>query len=197
MRSEDLFIAIGMVNERCLARCDKKRTPSVNKRMEETNMSTYEKRSGNTGRKTAKKLWIIAAIVGLMLLLMGCVGIIRYVSARSLLHDYPVADGNQIDARRVHLSAEDVTATSMRVCCVVDGIEYGVNSVVMIQNGAYTIEKKIADGWEALSVLREDPSDQGNEILTAGELDWLVDWSGTYGILSNGTYRVSVKSNSV
>ena len=25
--------------------------------------------------------------------------------------------------------------------------------------------------------------------MSAGELDWLVDWSGTYGILSSGTYR--------
>ena len=189
MRSEDLFVAIGMVNEKSLVRCDKRRAPSVNKRMEEANMSTYENRTGNTGRRSVKKLWIIAAIVGLMLLLMGCVGIIRYVSARSILHDYPVADGDQIDAKRVHLSVEDVTATSMRVYCVVDGIEYGVNSVEMIQNGPYTIEKKKADGWEVLSVLREDPLDQGNEVLSAGELDWLVDWSGTYGILSSGTYR--------
>lgn len=60
MRREDLFLAIGEVEEERLVRCEKHRSPSVATHKEDTAM-----------RKPVRKIWLIAAIVTLMVLLMG------------------------------------------------------------------------------------------------------------------------------
>ena len=189
MTREDLFVAIGRVDEMRLARSDRHRIPAKNAYGEKSAMNTYDKPLNGSGRRSVKKLWVIAAVIGTILLLMGSAVIIRYISARSPLHDYPQADEDQIESQDIHLSIEEVTATSMRVYCKIDGIQYGVNSVVILQNEPYTIEKKTENGWEKLPVKQEDPLKNGDEVLTAGELDWHVDWSSTYGILDSGTYR--------
>lgn len=62
MRCEDLFIAIGEVDEKCLARCEIFRTPSRVTQREELQMKHG---------KRMNKVWLIAAIVALMVLLMG------------------------------------------------------------------------------------------------------------------------------
>lgn len=62
MRREDLFVAIGEVEESRLARCEKVMNPSVIVYWEDPNM--YRKTS-------MRKIWLIAAVVALMLLLMG------------------------------------------------------------------------------------------------------------------------------
>ena len=62
MRREDLFAAIGEVEESRLARCEKVMNPSVIVYWEDPKM--YKKTS-------VRKILLIAAIVALMLLLMG------------------------------------------------------------------------------------------------------------------------------
>lgn len=60
MRREDLFLAIGKVEEVRLARCEKYRRPSARTFEEDTVM-----------RNHIRKVWLIAAIIALMVLLMG------------------------------------------------------------------------------------------------------------------------------
>ena len=63
MRREDLFAAIGEVEESRLVRCEKVMNPSVIVYWEDPNMNKCKPRIG--------KIWLIAAIVALMVLLMG------------------------------------------------------------------------------------------------------------------------------
>lgn len=60
MRREDLFLAIGKIEEERLARCEKRRRPST---------MTFEEDIVMGNR--IRKVWLIAAIVTLMVLLMG------------------------------------------------------------------------------------------------------------------------------
>ena len=60
MRREDLFLAIGKVEEERLARCEKRRRPSARTFEEDPVM-----------RNHIRKVWLIAAIIALMVLLMG------------------------------------------------------------------------------------------------------------------------------
>ena len=60
MRREDLFLAIGKVEDERLARCEKRRKPSTMTFEEDTVMGNH-----------IRKLWLIAAIITLMVLLMG------------------------------------------------------------------------------------------------------------------------------
>ena len=60
MRREDLFLAIGKVEDERLARCEKRKSPSARTFEEDTVM-----------RNHIRKVWLIAAIITLMVLLMG------------------------------------------------------------------------------------------------------------------------------
>ena len=81
MRREDLFDAIGMVNEDRLIRCEKLRKPSVTTQRKDIGMhiGKYE-RTGKT--RHIKRVWLIAAIITLMTLLMGS-AIVKLVSMRT------------------------------------------------------------------------------------------------------------------
>ena len=71
MRREDLFEAIGMMEESRLARCENNRNPSLVTHREESNMKHGEY-SANTKQKAMPRIWLIAAIVALILSLVGC-----------------------------------------------------------------------------------------------------------------------------
>lgn len=78
MRREDLFDAIGMVNEDRLIRCEKHRNPSVATHRKDSDMhiGKYE-RTGKS--RHIKRVWLIAAIITLMTVLMGS-AIVKLVS---------------------------------------------------------------------------------------------------------------------
>ena len=71
MRREDLFEAIGMMEESRLARCEKHRNPPVVTHREDSNMK-HGKYSTNTKRHSMPRIWLIAAIIAAMVLMMGC-----------------------------------------------------------------------------------------------------------------------------
>lgn len=71
MRREDLFEAIGMVEESRLARCEQHRNPSVVIHREDSKMK-HGKYSTNAKRKGMPRVWLIAAIIAAMVFMMGC-----------------------------------------------------------------------------------------------------------------------------
>lgn len=81
MRREDLFDAIGMVNEGRLIRCEKLRNPSVATDRKDLDMhiGKYERTRKN---RHIKRVWLIAAIITLMTLLMGS-AIVTLISMRT------------------------------------------------------------------------------------------------------------------
>ena len=71
MRREDLFEAIGMVKESQLAVCEQHRNPSVVNHREDAKMKNG-KYAADTKRKRMPKVWLIAAIITVMVFMMGC-----------------------------------------------------------------------------------------------------------------------------
>lgn len=80
MTREDLLHAIGMVDEERLARCENHRKPSVVTHREDSKMKNA-KYASNSKRKGMPRVWLIAAIIGATLLLMGS-GIAVLISMR-------------------------------------------------------------------------------------------------------------------
>ena len=78
MRREDLFHAIGMVNEEYLIRCEKRRNPSVSTHGKDLDMHIEKYKNA----RHIKHVWLIAAIVALMTLLMGS-AIVTLISMRT------------------------------------------------------------------------------------------------------------------
>ena len=72
MRREDLVIAIGMVDDGRLARCENNRNPSDVAHREDSKMKNGGKYSTKQKQNGIPRVWLIAAIVTLMLVLMGC-----------------------------------------------------------------------------------------------------------------------------
>ena len=136
-----------------------------------------------------KKPLMIAAIIGLMVILMGSASGVWTILAASDLFDYPLVDPARVDPEDVSLTATDVSAASMRVRCQVNGVEYGVNSIYILANGPFVIEKQADGQWVPLEPKVDDDLWKADEVLTDGSTDWYVDWSGMYGILEPGRYR--------
>lgn len=130
---------------------------------------------------------LIAAIIAMAVLLMGSAAFVRYTIATA--PDFPTIDPANVPPEDIHLSVEKVTSTSMRVYCTIDGVEYGVNDIVILCNGPYTLEKMTAEGWNLLPIKVDDPQWDADEVVTTGSSDWTVDWAVRYGALSAGTYR--------
>ena len=104
MRREDLFEAIGMVEESRLARCENNRNPSLVTHREDYNMK-HGNYSTNAKRKGMPKVWLIAAIIAAMVLMMGCAWVIHLTIAESPLFDYPLTESADVAPERIHLTA--------------------------------------------------------------------------------------------
>ena len=70
MRREDLFEAIGMVEESRLARCENNRNPSLVIHREDSKMKN-DKYSNTRRSAGVKRIWMVAAIITLATVLMG------------------------------------------------------------------------------------------------------------------------------
>lgn len=204
MRREDLFAAIGTVDEKRLARCDHWSEFSGKSLAEISNACTCENNPNGTGRRIVKRLWLLAAVIGLMLLMMGCAAAIRYVVAILTLNAPPVDTGAtassassettsvrmiRVKADDISLTVRDVTATSMRLYCFIDGAEERMDYVDLLISEPYLIEKKTESGWEALLVQTDFWKKDHDAVVCWDAFDWPVNWSGTYGVLDGGTYR--------
>ena len=72
MKREDLFLAIGMVEESRLARCEHRGKPVLAAQMEEPDMNYDGKYCKQSKKRRMPRTWLIAAIIGAMVFLMGC-----------------------------------------------------------------------------------------------------------------------------
>ena len=63
MTREDLFKAIGMMDEERLAKSAKYRNTPEDVPMEETKVKTYNGYAYGTERRKTKKLWMLAAVI--------------------------------------------------------------------------------------------------------------------------------------
>lgn len=135
MTREDLFLAIGMVEEDHLARCENPIIPSLVTQQEDSKMN------GNY----MKKIWLIAAVVALMLLLMG--------SAIAALVKMDVET-----TKAIMPSQEIVDGETVIVDKVVDGEKVSFEEVhdEFIELEAY-YPQWIPDGYEMTFVSNDAP----------------------------------------
>lgn len=142
-----------------------------------------------TTHKPIKKAWLIAAVVAIMVLLMGSTLLIPLVQPECPVMDLPLVQGSQIAQEDIRLSVSNVQPTSMDILCSIDSIKPGEQSIYILTQPPFTLEKKTEEGWLKLPVMHSDPQIDATKVMTEGYADWHVDWSATYGLLENGSYR--------
>lgn len=139
--------------------------------------------------RTIKKSWLIAAVISIMVLLMGSAMLIPLVQPDCPLMDLPLVQRSQVAQEDIRLSVSNVQPTSMDIYCSIDSIKPGEQSIYILTQPPFTLERKTNEGWLELPVMHSDPQIDATEIMTEGCADWHVDWSSTYGLLENGIYR--------
>ena len=152
-------------------------------------MSTYKGHIYRSeGRKT-KKLWLLAAVVGALVLLVGSLTVIRFVLANAFTRDTALTDLSQITQEQIQLSVDEVTCISMRITCTIDRDGVKMDYIPVQTAAPYTIERKTDAGWEPLEPKTNEWSKDLKPVMVWDEFAWPVDWFDVYGVLEQGNYR--------
>lgn len=114
MRREDLFNAIGMVEESRLARCEKNQHPFTATGRANSKVKTGGKYAAKSKRKGMSKVWLVAAIIAAMVLLMGCAIVLKSLGMLSMGTtnvDIPIDYHNSVTEERSVLSLQGYQGT--------------------------------------------------------------------------------------
>lgn len=137
-------------------------------------------------RRMSPRRALLVAVAALLMLLVGCGAAWVYLGW---------ADRNEIDVSSIsqediHLTVLEASPSGATVRCNIDGVSIMSDSITMLE-WPITLERETASGWEALERLQPDEAYTGREILSDGELEYSVQWSTVYGLLTPGKYRLS------
>ena len=165
MRREDLFNAIGMVDDQRLVRCEQRTEPSASIRKEDSGMKRDHK---------IHKLWLIAAIIAAMVFMMGCA--IVYVLS---LEDMAFGDKVQ---EYFDGSSENVTMLSIQGIADTPGYEagkewyewletYDTDGAVYHSDEAFS--EDFGEDYYAYNIYSRDMKEKLDEICAKYDLDLL------------------------
>ena len=165
MRREDLFNAIGMVDDQRLARCEQRIEPSAIIRKEDSSMKTDHK---------IPKMWLIAAIIAAMVFMMGCA--IVYVLS---IEDMAFGDKEQ---EYYDGSSENVTLLSLQGIAGTPGYEaskewyewletYDTDDAIRYSEEAFS--EDFVDDYYAYSLYTREMKEKLDEICAKYDLELL------------------------
>ena len=156
---------------------------------------TYKE--SNQGRKMFRKPLLIAAIIALMLFLMGCTTVAYLVWAESPFTSLPLLTGEQIEYDDIQLQVMGASPTGMAMMCTIDNPAFAsenpdeVENAIDIINGPFYLERKTDSGWVELEKTIKDATWEKQTFRTGGALDLRYSWGNVYGYLDPGTYRIT------
>lgn len=136
---------------------------------------------------------LVAAVIGLMLLLVGCGAVVYLTLAESPLFDLPRVEGAQVPEDGIQLSVSDVSPGGMNVKCDLAGFGDEEMAIFIRADGPFTLDRKTENGWERLERKVSNTEYKGQNTLTDGHYDWYVGWATDYGLLEPGIYRMNAE----
>lgn len=168
--------------------------------IEEAEFGTFRAEEAPRLRRLGKP-FLVAAILAGMMLLAGCGTVVyRLITAESPLFDLPLLSGEDVNYEDIKLTAKDITPSGLHLYCEIDDeafpdhrVAESENAIFMLSIAPITLERKTDGGWEALPKKIDDAQWMPDEVLTGGHYDWLVSWSGVYGYLEPGVYRLTTQ----
>ena len=189
MTREDLFKAIGRMDEERLAQSANHRNAPADMPTEGFKMGTYTASSESFVRKKVNKVWQFAAAVAVLALLACSATVIRYILANAFTDDTAQTDISQLTQDRIQITVDEVTSGSMRICFAIDREGTDLDYVPVQTAAPYTIEKQTDTGWEQLEPKTSEWSSDKKAVMVWDEFAWSVDWFDVYSVLEQGTYR--------
>lgn len=135
---------------------------------------------------------LIAAIIAMLLMLVGCGAAIYMILAEEPWASIPRVEGTDVSREDVQISVTVVTPTYLSYRCDIEGFGSEEKSVILYNDAPCIIEKKTGDGWQELPKQITDTEWTADEVLTDGHFDGRLQWTAHYGYLDVGLYRVTV-----
>lgn len=134
---------------------------------------------------------LIAAIIAMVLMLVGCGAAIYMILAEEPWASIPRVEGTDVSREDVQISVAVVTPTYLSYRCDIEGFGSEEKSVILYNDAPCIIEKKTGDGWQELPKQITDTEWTADEVLTDGHFDGRLQWNAHYGYLDVGVYRVT------
>ena len=135
---------------------------------------------------------LIAAIIAMLLMLVGCGAAIYMILAEEPWASIPRVEGTDVSREDVQISVTVVTPTYLSYRCDIEGFGSEEKSVFLYTDAPCIIEKKTEDGWQELPRKIVDSEWTADKVLTDGHFDGRLQWNAHYGYLDVGVYRVIV-----
>lgn len=142
-------------------------------------------------QKTLKRPLLVAAIIALMLLLLGCGAAVCLVLAEEPWASIPRVEGADVSRDDIQITITQVTPTGLTYHCDIAGFGEAERSVILYNDGPCTLEKLTDSGWQPLPRQITDAQWKADEVLTDGHHDGKLQWAASYGYLDTGRYRVT------
>ena len=134
---------------------------------------------------------LIAAIIAMLLMLVGCGAVIYLTLAEEPWASIPRVEGTDVSREDIQITITGVSPTSLSYHCDIDGFGTEEKSVFLYTDAPCTIEKKTDDGWQVLPKQIVDTEWTADKVLTDGHFDGILHWTAHYGYLDVGIYRIS------
>ena len=122
----------------------------------------------------------MAALIGLLLMLVGCGAVIYTILAEEPWASIPKVEGTDIPREDVTITVTGVTPTYLTYHCDLEGFGMEEKQVVFYEDAPCTVERKTQNGWEPLPVLLEDEAWEADAILSDGHHDGKIHWAACY-----------------
>lgn len=146
------------------------------------------------GRTLPRKLLLVAAILALSMLLVGCGTVVYHlVIAESPLFDLPRLEASQIDPEDILLQVEDASPSGICIQFDIEGLGSEEIGLIVLEDGPAMLEKQTETGWETVPRKMENPDWMPQVTMTDGHTQWYVGWSSIYGLLDAGIYRYTAQ----
>ena len=142
-------------------------------------------------RTSIRRPFMIAAVIAIVLVLVGCGATIYLVLAEEPWASIPRVEGAEVSGEDIRITVTGVTPTGLSYHCDIEGFGPEEKSVFLYTDAPCVIEKRTEDGWQALPEQIVDTAWTADKVLTDGHFDGTLSWAARYGYLDVGVYRVT------
>lgn len=144
-------------------------------------------------RLTLRRPILLAAVIALLMMLVGCGTALYLTLAEEPWASMPRAEGADVPREDIRVTVNSVCPTGIQLKCDIAGFGTEETSIIMLQNAPCTLEKQTDAGWEEIPKQMEDPDWTADRMLTDGHEFVQTNWKTVYGYLDVGHYRITLE----
>lgn len=140
-----------------------------------------------------RRPFLLAAVIALLLMLVGCGTYMVLTLAGEPWASMPKVEGKDVPGEDIHVTVKSASPTGIQLQCDIEGFGIEEKSIIMLQYAPCILERKTQGGWEKVPKRMEDPEWTADRMLTDGHCVIETSWPAVYGYLDVGSYRITLE----